>query len=51
MSTFHPELSDDELRARLLNKGYPPGVAEALVAHRDDPADDAFMESDVEDAA
>ena len=51
MGVFHPELSDDELRARLLQKGYPPHVAEVLVAHRDDPDDDAFMATDVEDAA
>jgi hypothetical protein len=37
VSTWWSELSDDELRARLVQRGVDDSTARLLVAHREDP--------------
>ncbi|HET6919129.1 MAG TPA: hypothetical protein VFI46_06655 [Jiangellaceae bacterium] len=37
MSTWWSELSDDELRARLVQRGVDESAARFLVTHREDP--------------
>ena len=37
MSTWWSELSDDELRARLVQRGVDESAARLLVTHREDP--------------
>jgi hypothetical protein len=37
VSTWSQELSDDELRARLVQRGVDESAARFLVAHREDP--------------
>jgi hypothetical protein len=37
VSTWWSELSDDELRARLVQRGVDESAARSLVTHREDP--------------
>jgi hypothetical protein len=37
VSTWSSELSDDELRTRLVQRGVDESAAQFLVAHREDP--------------
>ena len=37
MSTWWSELTDDELRARLVQRGVDESAARLLVTHREDP--------------
>ncbi len=37
VSTWWSELSDDELRARLVQRGIDDSAARLLVSHREDP--------------